>query len=192
MHLCHTDMTCPMFLPCRLSAHTPCASPSHPGIHTWHANMPYPHMHGDITGQNPRLSYTAHMPAPALPKPWLALPVPLCHTFSTPQCHAHVHMPPCRTAMPCIHIQQGVGVLAAECSYPKEELIEITLQDDVLKVDGNFVAAWSTSLSFTTERVGKTLIGSAASGEGLVNVYQGTGKLWLMPAQDCPVHTMPA
>lgn len=84
----------------------------------------------------------------------------------------------------------GAGVLAAECDCPKEELVEISLQNDVLKADGNFVAAWSTSLSFTTERAGKTLMGSAASGEGLVNVYRGTGKLWLMPAGGSPVQTM--
>ena len=64
---------------------------------------------------------------------------------------------------------------------PREELVEITLQDDVLKVDGNLAVAWSGSLSFTVERSGKTLIGSAASGEGLVNVYRGTGKVLLAP-----------
>lgn len=64
---------------------------------------------------------------------------------------------------------------------PKEELVEINLQNDTLKVDGNFVVAWSSSLQFTTERSTKTLIGSAVSGEGLVNVFRGTGKLWMMP-----------
>ena len=56
-----------------------------------------------------------------------------------------------------------------ESDCPQEELIEITLQDDVLKIDGNYAIAWSKSLSFTVERSGKSLIGSAASGEGLVN-----------------------
>ena len=71
----------------------------------------------------------------------------------------------------------GSGVLCLESDCPREELVEITLQDDVLKVDGNLAVAWSGSLSFTVERSGKTLIGSAASGEGLVNVYRGTGKV---------------
>ena len=75
----------------------------------------------------------------------------------------------------------GNGVLCLESPCPKEELIEITLQDDVLKVDGNMAIAWSGSLNFTVERSGKTLIGSAASGEGLVNVYRGTGKVLLAP-----------
>lgn len=76
---------------------------------------------------------------------------------------------------------QGRGVLCLESDCPREELIEITLQDDVLKVDGNMAIAWSGSLKFTVERSGKSLIGSAASGEGLVNVYRGTGKVLLAP-----------
>lgn len=75
----------------------------------------------------------------------------------------------------------GRGVFCLESDCPWEELIEIELKDDVLKVDGNFVIAWSGSLNFTVERSGKSLIGSAASGEGLVNVYRGTGRLLMMP-----------
>ena len=75
----------------------------------------------------------------------------------------------------------GNGIVCLEAPCPREELIEITLQDDVLKVDGNMAIAWSGSLDFTVERSGKTLIGSAASGEGLVNVYRGTGKVLLAP-----------
>ena len=75
----------------------------------------------------------------------------------------------------------GDGVLCLESYSPREELIEITLQNDVLKVDGNMAIAWSGTLEFTVERSGKTLIGSAASGEGLVNVYRGTGKVLLAP-----------
>ncbi len=76
---------------------------------------------------------------------------------------------------------QGSGILCLESLCPKEELVEITLQNDVLKVDGNMAIAWSGSLNFTVERSGKSLIGSAASGEGLVNVYRGTGKVLLAP-----------
>ena len=80
----------------------------------------------------------------------------------------------------------GEGVFCIESDCPKEELIEITLENDVLKVDGNYVIAWSSSLEFTVERSGKSLIGSAASGEGLVNVYRGSGKLLMMPTAKMP------
>ena len=76
---------------------------------------------------------------------------------------------------------QGKGVVCLESAVPKEELIEIELQNDVLKIDGNYAIAWSGSLNFTVERSGKSLIGSAASGEGLVNVYRGTGKVLMAP-----------
>ena len=79
---------------------------------------------------------------------------------------------------------QGKGILCLESPCPKEELIEITLDNDVLKIDGNMAIAWSGSLNFTVERSGKSLIGSAASGEGLVNVYRGTGKVLMAPVRD--------
>jgi len=78
---------------------------------------------------------------------------------------------------------QGHGVVCLESPCPREELVEIWLDNDVLKVDGNHAIAWSGSLNFTVERSGKTLIGSAASGEGLVNVYRGTGKVLLAPVR---------
>ncbi len=75
----------------------------------------------------------------------------------------------------------GTGVVALESYVPREELIEITLENDVVKIDGNMAIAWSASLQFTVERSGKSLVGSAASGEGLVNVYRGSGKILMAP-----------
>ena len=75
----------------------------------------------------------------------------------------------------------GTGTFCIESNCPREELIEIVLDNDVVKIDGNMAIAWSGSLEFSVERSGKTLIGSAASGEGLVNVYRGTGKVLLAP-----------
>ena len=78
----------------------------------------------------------------------------------------------------------GHGILCLESPCPREELVEIELKNDVLKVDGNMAIAWSGSLEFTVERSGKTLIGSAASGEGLVNVYRGTGRVLMAPVHN--------
>ena len=77
----------------------------------------------------------------------------------------------------------GNGAVCLESACPKEELITIELQNDVVKIDGNMAIAWSGSLDFTVERSGKTLLGSAASGEGLVNVYRGTGKVLMAPVR---------
>lgn len=76
---------------------------------------------------------------------------------------------------------EGKGILCLESPCPQEELIEVELDNDVIKIDGNLAIAWSGSLEFTVERSGKTLVGSAASGEGLVNVYRGTGKVLIAP-----------
>ena len=75
----------------------------------------------------------------------------------------------------------GNGIVALESYVPRDELVEITLENDVLKVDGNFAIAWSGTLDFTVEKSTKSLIGSGISGEGLVNVYRGTGKVLLAP-----------
>ena len=75
----------------------------------------------------------------------------------------------------------GKGIVCLESQSPKEELIEVTLENDVLKIDGSMAVAWSGSLDFTVERSGKSLLGSAVSGEGLVNVFRGTGRVLLAP-----------
>ena len=75
----------------------------------------------------------------------------------------------------------GSGIVALESFVPYEELIEYELQNDVLKVDGSMAVCWSGSLNFTVEKATKGLVGSVMSGEGLVNVYRGTGKVWVSP-----------
>ena len=75
----------------------------------------------------------------------------------------------------------GTGTVALESNVPEEELIEIILEDDELKIDGNLAVCWSSNLDFTVERTTKTLVGSAVSGEGLVNVYRGTGRVLMSP-----------
>lgn len=75
----------------------------------------------------------------------------------------------------------GPGIVILESMVPMSEIDVIDLYNDTLKVDGNFAVLRSSSLDFTVERSAKTLIGSAVSGEGLVNVYRGTGQVWLAP-----------
>ncbi|MCR4591076.1 MAG: AIM24 family protein [Lachnospiraceae bacterium] len=75
----------------------------------------------------------------------------------------------------------GHGIAALESNVPRDELIEIELTDDELKIDGSMAMCWTSDLKFKVERTTKTLIGSAMSGEGLVNVYRGTGKVLMSP-----------
>lgn len=76
---------------------------------------------------------------------------------------------------------EGTGLAILESPVPREELIEFELDNDILKIDGNMAIAWSKTLKFTVEKSGKSLLGSAVSGEGLVNVFQGTGKVLMAP-----------
>lgn len=76
---------------------------------------------------------------------------------------------------------EGKGIAALESPVPMDELIVINLENDTMKIDGSMAVAWSGSLEFTVEKSGKSLLGSAVSGEGLVNVYRGTGKILLAP-----------
>lgn len=75
----------------------------------------------------------------------------------------------------------GNGVAALESNVPEDELIEVILENDELKIDENLAVCWSSNLEFTVERSTKTLVGSAVSGEGLVNVYRGTGRVLMCP-----------
>ncbi len=75
----------------------------------------------------------------------------------------------------------GSGIVALESPVPYQELIVFELENDCIKIDGNMAIAWSNTLQFTVEKTTKTLVGSAASGEGLVNVYRGTGRILVAP-----------
>ncbi len=85
----------------------------------------------------------------------------------------------------------GTGMVALESSVPQDELIEVELKDDVLKVDGNMAVAWSPDLKFTVQTATSSLVGSAISGEGFVNVYEGTGKVLIAPVRSNPRISVP-
>lgn len=75
----------------------------------------------------------------------------------------------------------GHGVAALESNVPEDELIVVELNNDEIRIDGDMAVCWSSSLQFTVEMSTRSLIGSAVSGEGLVNVYRGTGRILMSP-----------
>ena len=77
----------------------------------------------------------------------------------------------------------GKGIAVLESPVPREELIEVNLENDQIKIDGNMAIAWSDSLEFTVEKSTKSILGSAVAGEGFVNVYRGTGKILMAPVR---------
>ena len=77
----------------------------------------------------------------------------------------------------------GTGFVVLEVPVPKEEILEVELNNETLKVDGNFAILRTGGVVFTVETSSKSLIGSATSGEGLLNVFKGRGKVWLVPTE---------
>lgn len=78
----------------------------------------------------------------------------------------------------------GNGVVVLELPVPEDEIFKCNLTNDTLKVDGNFAILRSSGVSFTVEKASKSIIGTATSGEGFLNVYKGTGEVWLIPTAD--------
>lgn len=67
------------------------------------------------------------------------------------------------------------------------EVEVIDLQNDRLVVDGAFAVARSASLDFSVQQSTRSLLGTVTSGEILVTVLQGTGRVYLAPI---PNHTL--
>ncbi len=73
---------------------------------------------------------------------------------------------------------QGTGKVLYTSWGPVQQL---ELNNDRLTVDGSFAVARTASLSFSVQKATKGLIASARSGEGLVNVIEGTGTVMIAP-----------
>lgn len=94
---------------------------------------------------------------------------------------------------------RGKGIVVLEMPVPETEIFKYKLNNDTLKVDGDFAFLRSGSIDFTVERTTGSLFGSAISGEGFLNVFRGTGEVWLMQTKqiydelkglDSPFHQM--
>lgn len=78
-------------------------------------------------------------------------------------------------------VLHGRGFVCLESKIPLKELIIIEMENDTVSIDGPMAIAWTSNLELTVERSAKSFVGSAMSGEGLVNVYRGTGKILMAP-----------
>lgn len=80
----------------------------------------------------------------------------------------------------------GSGLFALQSPVPPEEFQVLDLRGDTLKVDGNLVVAYTDGLEFKVEKSARGLLGSGKTGEGFVQSYRGTGRVWLAPT--LPLH----
>jgi uncharacterized protein (AIM24 family) len=78
---------------------------------------------------------------------------------------------------------KGSGICVFELPVPTSEVRCIQLNNETLKVDGNFALMRTGNIEFTVEKSTKSLFGTLTSGEALLQTFRGTGKVWLAPTQ---------
>lgn len=75
----------------------------------------------------------------------------------------------------------GSGFCVFEIPVPEDELVELEIQNEMVQVDGNFTLFRVGNIDFTVEKSTKSIFGSVASGEGLLQTFRGTGKVIIAP-----------
>lgn len=79
---------------------------------------------------------------------------------------------------------KGSGVVVLKIPVPENEVVRCKLFDEKLAVDGDFAILRSASINFSVEKSGDSLVGSVLNGEGLLNMYEGVGEVWLLPTKN--------
>lgn len=77
----------------------------------------------------------------------------------------------------------GNGIVALEIPVPESEIFKCILINDTLKVDGNFAILRTGNIEFSVEKSSKSIVSTLANKEGFVNVYRGSGEVWLIPTK---------
>ena len=77
----------------------------------------------------------------------------------------------------------GSGVVAFRIPVPRSEVVAVDLDDETLQVDGSFALLRTGDVRFTVERAGGSVADAVTSGEGLLQTFRGTGRVWLAPTQ---------
>jgi uncharacterized protein (AIM24 family) len=77
----------------------------------------------------------------------------------------------------------GTGMVVFRIPVPRAEIVELTLQDETLQVDGSFALLRTGDVVFTVEKASNSFVGAVTSGEGLLQTFRGTGRVWVAPTQ---------
>jgi uncharacterized protein (AIM24 family) len=77
----------------------------------------------------------------------------------------------------------GTGMVVFRIPVPRSEVIELALQDETLQVDGSFALLRTGEVHFSVEKASTSLAGAITSGEGLLQTFRGTGRVWIAPTQ---------
>lgn len=77
----------------------------------------------------------------------------------------------------------GSGIAVLFSPVPEDEITIIELNNEKLSVDGNFALMRTSGIDFRAEKSSKSWLSTSVSGEGLLQTFTGTGKVWLAPTQ---------
>jgi uncharacterized protein (AIM24 family) len=77
----------------------------------------------------------------------------------------------------------GPGVCVLASPVPASEILCYELANETLQVDGNFALMRTESVKFSVKKSTRSLLGTVASGEGLLQTFEGSGKVWIAPTQ---------
>jgi len=78
----------------------------------------------------------------------------------------------------------GSGWCVVQSPIPASDVLRIDLNNEELRVDGDIVLLRKGVITQKIDNATSSILGLATSGEGLVQVFQGTGQIWLAPAEN--------
>ena len=77
----------------------------------------------------------------------------------------------------------GNGWCVVQSPVAASDILRVELNNEELRVDGDIVVFRRGTIEQRVEIATKSMVGLVTSGEGLVNVYHGTGQVWLAPSE---------
>ncbi len=77
----------------------------------------------------------------------------------------------------------GSGWCVVQSPIPASDVLRVDLDNEELRVDGDIVLLRKGVITQQIDNATNSVIGLATSGEGLVQVFRGTGQIWLAPAE---------
>jgi len=77
----------------------------------------------------------------------------------------------------------GSGLVVFRIPVPRAEIVELTLEDETVQVDGSFALLRGGDVHFSVEKASNSMMGAMTSGEGLLQTFRGTGRVWVAPTQ---------
>ena len=77
----------------------------------------------------------------------------------------------------------GSGWCVVQSPVAASDILRVDLNNEELRVDGEIVVLRKGTIEQRVEVATKSLVGLVTSGEGLVNVFHGSGQVWLAPSE---------